>query len=179
MKSIHVDRVYPHPVDSVWRALTDRQLLGRWLMPNDFEPRLGHRFTLRTDPAPGFDGIIHCEVLEYDAPRRMLWSWRGGPLDTKVAFELSAVEGGTRLRMTHSGFQGLKSRIVRLILAIGSRKIYGRELPAVLDQLSGAPAERACMSTVQLVLAWCARLVPGRPKQASPNPEAKDNDAHD
>jgi hypothetical protein len=31
-------------------------------MPNDFEPRVGHRFTFRTDPVPahGFDGIVRC-----------------------------------------------------------------------------------------------------------------------
>ena len=29
-----------------------------WLMDNDFEPVVGHRFTFRTEPTRGFDGIV-------------------------------------------------------------------------------------------------------------------------
>jgi uncharacterized protein YndB with AHSA1/START domain len=28
--------VYQHPIRSVWRALTEREALAAWLMPNDF-----------------------------------------------------------------------------------------------------------------------------------------------
>ena len=56
-EAIRTDSFFPHPPEKVWRALTDPQLLAAWLMPNDFEPRVGHRFTFRTDPVPahGFD----------------------------------------------------------------------------------------------------------------------------
>ena len=60
--------VYPHPVDRVWAALTSSEALAAWLMPNDFEPVVGHRFTFRTKPAAGFDGMVRCEVLELDPP---------------------------------------------------------------------------------------------------------------
>lgn len=53
---------YPHPPSRVWAAITSSAALARWLMPNDFEPKVGHEFTFRTDPAPGFDGIVHCKV---------------------------------------------------------------------------------------------------------------------
>lgn len=71
-RDLRVQRDYPHPPELVWRALTEPALISRWLMDNDFSPELGHRFTLRTDPAPGFDGIVHCEVLDLEAPRRRL-----------------------------------------------------------------------------------------------------------
>src|SRR5215470_6773811 len=63
--TIRVEEFLPYPVARVWRALTDAELLARWLMPNDFELELGHRFMFRTAPMPavGFDGVIHCEVL--------------------------------------------------------------------------------------------------------------------
>ena len=48
--------VYPHPVERVWRALTDREALAQWLMPGDFEPVLGREFQFRAPPAPGWDG---------------------------------------------------------------------------------------------------------------------------
>jgi uncharacterized protein YndB with AHSA1/START domain len=68
--AIRTDSFFPHPPEKVRRALTDPELLASWLMRNDFEPRVGHRFAFRTDPVPahGFDGIVRCEVLEL-APR--------------------------------------------------------------------------------------------------------------
>jgi uncharacterized protein YndB with AHSA1/START domain len=38
---------HPHPREQVWAALVDPKALGLWLMPNDFEPRVGHAFTFR------------------------------------------------------------------------------------------------------------------------------------
>ena len=140
-------------------------------MPNDFVPEVGSSFTFRTEPGPGFDGIVRCEVLALDPPRAMTWSWRGGPLDTRVTFTLEPVDQGgreaTRLVVHHDGFAGLKARIVQAILGIGNRTLYGRKLPAVLDELAGAgrpsgapPA--ACMSPWQRLLILLARCVPGR-----------------
>ncbi len=37
---------YPEPPEWVWRALIDPQELAAWLMPNDFLPVVGHRFTM-------------------------------------------------------------------------------------------------------------------------------------
>ncbi|WFE41214.1 SRPBCC domain-containing protein [Micromonospora sp. WMMD998] len=103
---IAVDQFLPHPPAKVWRALTDSDLIGRWLMPNDFRPARGHRFTLRTVPRPGqgFDGTVHCEVLELDEPHRMRWAWRGGTLDTVVTWTLAPEGRGTRLFLEHAGF---------------------------------------------------------------------------
>ncbi|MFJ8582012.1 SRPBCC domain-containing protein [Micromonospora sp. NPDC093277] len=104
--SIAVDQFLAHPPARVWRVLTDSDLLARWLMPNDFRPVPGHRFTFRTTPRPGqdFDGVVHCEVLELDEPRRLRWAWRGGHLDTVVTWTLVPEGRGTRLFLEHSGF---------------------------------------------------------------------------
>lgn len=137
MSSIRIEVTYPHPRDRVWTALTDSQAMAEWLMPNDFEPHVGHRFTMRTDPAPGFDGIVHCRVLEIEAPRRLSYTWRGGPIDTVLTFELEETAGGTLLRVRQEGFKGLKANLVRLILKSGSRAIYYKKLPEVLGRLAG------------------------------------------
>ncbi|MGK5741648.1 SRPBCC family protein [Micromonospora sp. URMC 103] len=104
--TVSVDQFLPHPPAKVWRALTDPDLIARWLMPTDFVPVVGHRFTFRTTPRPdrGFDGTVHCEVLDLDPPHRLRWSWRGGGLDTVVAWTLVAEGRGTRLLLEHSGF---------------------------------------------------------------------------
>lgn len=41
---IHKAR-YSHPVSAVWHALTDPAALSTWLMPNDFAPTVGQRFS--------------------------------------------------------------------------------------------------------------------------------------
>ncbi|HEX2170859.1 MAG TPA: SRPBCC domain-containing protein [Dehalococcoidia bacterium] len=113
LESIVHEIVLPHPPGKVWRALTESAALGRWLMPNDFEPRLGHAFTFRTDPQPPlFDGIVHCVVTELEEPRRLAYSWRGGPLeDTLVTYLLTPEGDGTRLRLEHSGFDTSKPEV--------------------------------------------------------------------
>src|SRR5947209_6960665 len=69
----------PHPPAKVWRALTDPELLAKWIMANDLQPEVGHAFTFRADPTPWWDGIVHCEVLEVGPERRLRYTWRSGP----------------------------------------------------------------------------------------------------
>jgi uncharacterized protein YndB with AHSA1/START domain len=105
--SVQTDIFLPHPIESVWAALTDGDLLAAWLMPNDFEPREGHRFTFRTTPIPqaDFDGVVHCEVLRLDPPHELRISWRSGDrLDTTVTWRLVTEGQGTRLFLSHDGF---------------------------------------------------------------------------
>jgi uncharacterized protein YndB with AHSA1/START domain len=108
-QSITADYEFAQPPHKVWRALTDSSLMATWLMPNDFRPVVGHRFTFRAQPMPHWDGIVNCEVLEVDEPRRLRYSWRGGAgefaLDTTVTWTLTpSVSGGTRLHLDHAGF---------------------------------------------------------------------------
>ena len=91
-KTVRREVVIPQPREQVWRALTDRATLAEWMYPNDFEPRVGHHFTFRVPPKPkaGFDGlVVRCEVLECEAPSRLVFSWSaGGLVDTRVSFRL-------------------------------------------------------------------------------------------
>jgi uncharacterized protein YndB with AHSA1/START domain len=102
-------------------------------MSNDFRPELGHRFTFRTDPAPGFDGVVHCEVLAIETERYLEIRWRGGPLDTVVRFTLEPEGAGTRLTLEHAGFKGLRGRIISRILKSGWGKMLDTHLPTVLS----------------------------------------------
>jgi uncharacterized protein YndB with AHSA1/START domain len=103
---LQFDEFFDRPADVVWRAITDPVLLGRWLMENDFEPRVGHLFRLRDPATSDWRGWIACEVLELDAPRKMVWSWDGGMVGetpTSVVFELRPEGSGTRLLFRHQG----------------------------------------------------------------------------
>lgn len=138
MKDIMITRTLPFPRQMVWHALTDSAQLGAWLMPNDFRAEPGHRFTFRTKPAPGFDGIVHCEVLELRAPERLVITWRGGALDTRVSFELHNAGAGTRLVLRHQGFAGFSNTIPRIVLGFGWRDLLGKKLPGHLASLPPA-----------------------------------------
>jgi uncharacterized protein YndB with AHSA1/START domain len=106
LRAISINYDLGAPPAKVWRALTEPALLQRWLMPNDIAPIVGHRFTFRTEPAPGFDGVVHCEIVEADAPRRLVYTWRGGAIDTMVTWILEAkADGGTRLSLVQDGFR--------------------------------------------------------------------------
>jgi len=97
---------YPHPVEKVWQSLTEPAALRIWLMENDFEPRVGKRFVLRSrQPRPGNRGWVECEVLDLEHPRKMVWSWihNEGDTPTRVEFRLEEVEAGTRLTLSHTG----------------------------------------------------------------------------
>ncbi len=100
-----VERVVPHPPEKVWRALTQTALLEDWLMKNDFKPTVGAKFAFRTQPMPHWNGVVDCEVLAVEPHQRLSYSWNAaGGLQTTVTWTLTAVEGGTRLRMEQSGF---------------------------------------------------------------------------
>jgi uncharacterized protein YndB with AHSA1/START domain len=108
-KSICVEYDLHHPPARVWRALTDPELLRKWLMANDIRPEVGHLFTFQAPPMPGWDGIVRCEVLEVVPEKLLRYSWRGGAenavLDSVVTWTLSATaSGGTRLSLEHAGF---------------------------------------------------------------------------
>jgi uncharacterized protein YndB with AHSA1/START domain len=77
-ESIVVESEIEFPPQEVWRALTEPELLERWLMPNDIRAEVGHRFQFHTNPGPGWSGVIDCEVLEVVPHRRLVYSWSGG-----------------------------------------------------------------------------------------------------
>jgi uncharacterized protein YndB with AHSA1/START domain len=104
-RTLVIERLFPHPPEKLWRALTESPLVAQWLMKNDFEPVVGRRFQFRADPAPNWNGIIDCEVLVVDPLKQLSYSWGTLGLGSVVLFTLTPEEGGTHVRMEHSGFR--------------------------------------------------------------------------
>lgn len=96
-----------HSPQKVWRALTDPALLADWLLPvveGKVEP--GAAFLFKTQPYPGWDGTVKCQVLESEAHTKLSYTWVVGEmLDTVVTFTLTPTASGTRLSLVQSGFK--------------------------------------------------------------------------
>ena len=72
--AIVLERTLPHPPEKVWRALTEQPLIEDWLMRNDFQPRLGHKFNALFLPAlPRGVHVVHLEA-QLDAARMLFQS---------------------------------------------------------------------------------------------------------
>jgi uncharacterized protein YndB with AHSA1/START domain len=134
-RDIVVEGVLPHAPETVWKLLTTADLIGRWLMPNDFAPEVGRRFNFQTKPIADWDGVVHCEVLEIVPNRRLVYSWKGGSpanskygstLDSLVTWTLTPVAGGTRLRLVHAGFRSPDNDFAFDAMSSGWGRIVGR-----------------------------------------------------
>ncbi len=144
---IHIVNEYAHPIEKVWRALTDPELIPRWTKeglggrPEGFAPVEGTRFRLVAQRQPFWRGFVECEVLEVRAPSLLRYSWVGdeGDRPTLVTYQLEALAGGTRFTFDHTGFVGVGGFIVSRVLRRVRRRMLGVGMPAVLAAL-GDPA---------------------------------------
>lgn len=130
------------PPDRVWQALTDPEQAMHWWTSTEcpieafsIEPKTGGRWRYDSKQSEfEVNGVskFHCEgeVLEYDPPRVLVFTWVANWHEhpshlTVVRWELATSQGGTLLRLTHSGLAGLPV----------SRKDYADGWPDVLERL--------------------------------------------
>lgn len=130
------------PPERVFQALVDPKQVMSWWTGGDceiesfaLERRTGGLWVYDTKPSSlNVNGVskFHCEgeVLEYDPPRRLAYTWianwhQDKTLRTVVRWELSSQTGGTHVRVTHSG----------LIADPASRKDYSGGWPGVVANL--------------------------------------------
>ena len=102
VKEIWIDalpeRVFPYIVEP--------ELLTRWIGEESWnDPRPGGVFRLKFS-----ENIVSGEFVEVDPPRRAVYTWGSEgedaihpPGSTMVEFDLEAENGGTRVRLRHSG----------------------------------------------------------------------------
>ena len=99
--------------ERVFRALASTEIVNWWVRPGVFdtrewtgEVRVGGRWR----GAGVFKGrpyVLEGDFLEVDAPRALAHTWEraGAPgPSTTVSYRLDPYDGGTRVRLRHSGF---------------------------------------------------------------------------
>jgi len=131
---------YPHPIDLVWKAITEAEAVSEWLMPTtDFRAEVGARFRFTQPAKERWSGIIEGEVLLVEPPHRLVYSWNGGFPSTASFALTETASGGTRVRFEMAGFENAGQ------FSDGAHKgadyFWGKQalsvtLPAVLERLA-------------------------------------------
>jgi uncharacterized protein YndB with AHSA1/START domain len=98
-RSVVVEREMRHSPEKIWRALTQSPLIEEWLMKNDFQPVVGHRFSLRADW-----GAVECQVVAVEPNKTLSYTWGAYGLESVVTWTLTPTSTGTQLRMEQAGF---------------------------------------------------------------------------
>ena len=143
MSDIHIVCDYPQPPATVWRAVTDPELIPRWTAtgaggrPVGFRAEPGTRFQFVAKPRPGWRGIVDCEVLEARAPSLLRFSWAGeeNGKPTYVTYRIEPHDAGTRFTYEHTGFTGAGGFLLAKLLGSVRKKMLTQGLPRVLDGL--------------------------------------------
>ena len=123
---IQLDHVYAHPPAAVWKALTDPEIHAKWWAAGDVRPVVGHRFDLDM----GAWGKQPCEVTQVVPEQLLQYRFAAGMLDTLITWQLTPEGTGTRLTLTHEGFN--------LDSPMGRKAFEGMQAgwPAVLTRLA-------------------------------------------
>src|SRR5881396_1365203 len=88
---LRFERRLGHPVEAVWRAVTEPAELEHWF-PTTVEGDLRPGGRLRFDHRDGVHPPMEGEVTAIDPPRRFVFSWGGDQLELEL--ELEPVNGG-------------------------------------------------------------------------------------
>ena len=130
-RAVVVERDIPHKPEKLWRALTQPHLIQEWLMKNDFNAVVGHKFNLRGD----WGGVLDCEVLEVEPQRKLAYTWNhrhadaAYDLQSVVTFTLTPTANGTHLRMEQVGFRPDQKQ------ALGGAKVGWQQFLAKLEEV--------------------------------------------
>ncbi|WP_029003511.1 SRPBCC family protein [Azorhizobium doebereinerae] len=106
------------PIDRVWQALTDHREFGAWFRVRLETPFVPGAPTSGQMTVPGYEHVRWSSVTQrMDAPHVFAFTWHPYAVEpdvdysaatpTLVEFRLTAVDGGTRLVVTETGFDAL------------------------------------------------------------------------
>ncbi len=107
MNDIRMTSDLAAPVSRVWKYLTERGKIAEWLMESDIVAKIGNRFRFTSAPSGTWDSTVESEMKELIACRRLSYTWNANDIaaETLVTFELEEAGDGTRMTLSHTGFE--------------------------------------------------------------------------
>jgi len=93
--------------EKVWDYLTNKDKLGVWFHIAAENLTEGQNYSLLSIDRPG-EHLLGGKVLEFNPPHRLVTTFTHkwmNHVETIVTWDLFPVHGGTRLQLTHSGFE--------------------------------------------------------------------------
>ena len=134
---VTLDYQFTSSIEQVWNALTDSDMLEKWIWKNDFKPIVGHKFQFRAEPNEWWDGIVDSEVLEVDEPHLLSYTWVSAGESTTVTWTLKkGSDGKTNLHFAQTGFSAeTKAREGAIQGAKHAWAQMGEQLEKVLVEL--------------------------------------------
>jgi len=114
---LQLSRFIRAPRDKVFAAFVDQALMSQWQCPRGMrvhtasaDARVDGSWLVRMRARDGSEFSVGGRYREIERPQRVAYTWRwigGGPMpevETLVEVEFHEKDGGTELRMRHSGF---------------------------------------------------------------------------
>ena len=113
-------RHFDAEIDKVWQFIVDPEKRKLWFCGGSTDDHVGgkivfefdHRRLSESGPPERYadENVVthHGEILEYEAPNRLAFTWfeSAGAESSKVEISLKSVDGGTELHLVHSGIEG-------------------------------------------------------------------------
>ena len=103
---IQKEHVFNHPIDLVWKAISEAEEISTWFIKANFKAEKGYKYTFsHTDESTGDCTDITGEVLEATPVYKLVYTWvvPGTGVDTTVSWQLEETTEGTKLLLEHSG----------------------------------------------------------------------------
>ena len=102
--TITKEKVFNHPIDKVWDAISKAEDISIWFLQADFKAEKGYQYTLNSQPNEKGCTTIHGTVKEAN-PYVLVYTWivANTEVETTVTWTLKTVPEGTKLHLEHSG----------------------------------------------------------------------------
>ncbi len=137
---IRIERVLPATISRVYDAWTRADVMVRWYCPNpqlelkvQADVRVGGEYVVEMGPH-----VVRGSYLQVEPPHRLAfsWAWDGSSDEiSRVQVDLSEVEDGTLMILTHTGFATAED-------AANHQLAWEPELQRLSDLLAAAAESR-------------------------------------
>ncbi len=99
---ISKEKLFSHPIDKLWKAISDGEELSSWFIKADFKPEVGYSYTFSSE---GENCTQITGEVKAATPYTLIYTWvvHNTGVETTVKWELEEVEGQTKLYLEHSG----------------------------------------------------------------------------